>query len=872
MFSFYLEESKSTDISFIIRIEDKKRNLYADTLKEEISDPLLAKLLLQMISSRGSSLLSIFPITHQHAADVLDRITKSYPLFWKKKQLEVELDFPFDLILDIHPEEAQVYKVAGILRGKSEKFPIVDCEFLCKGNPPFFIKNHTLYRMAKNYKWSWIAKVFPKVTYLSGSAWKDFEEDMGELLTNDLPYFQMGEPKEMGIPQVFPILQLKDQTGAFADLLLDYPGKKIIPFHSSRSTKEEKLWETDLLETDFVRKDMGNSHYYCPMDQVAKSLLFLMEIGWKILDYQYREVVLQGDVQFSLEMDEGECVFKGGVFFGEEEMGIKELASAAKKKKLLLELSQNRVGLLDWRKLPKEELSSSEFCENEVRIPKRSLSLFNNLVDRAKKDQATEEFLARLYSIQEIETVALDESFKGVLHSYQREGVNWLSFLYQNGFHGILADEMGLGKTVQVLAFFSQTRMNFPHLVIMPTSLLFNWKRECRTFIPHVTPYVHAGVDRFKDRKELEKQDVIFVSYAIIRRDRELFSQMKFGCIILDEAHLIKNARSQIFQAVNELQAVFKLALTGTPIENSLGDLWALFHFLLPELFESKREFTSKIAHLQSDPSFIREIKQKTSPFILRRRKSDIDHQFPPKMEQVVWIEMEGRQKEIYEEWLQKTKKGLLQKIEKEGTSTHQSEIFEALLRLRQICCHPLLVDSELPEEEVEQGKLERVLADIRAVASEGHKVLVFSQFTEMLKIIRKEIEKEGISYVYLDGQTKDREKVVEVFQNDPQIPLFLISLKAGGVGLNLTSADYVFIYEPWWNEAVENQAIDRAHRLGRKGSVIVKRYIFADSIEEKIMDLKKAKSALASDILHIEAENIRLTFDTLKVLLSNEK
>ena len=347
---------------------------------------------------------------------------------------------------------------------------------------------------------------------------------------------------------------------------------------------------------------------------------------------------------------------------------------------------------------------------------------------------------------------------------------------------------------------------------------------------------------------------------------------MKFGCIVLDEAHLIKNARSQIFQAVNELQATFKLALTGTPIENSLGDLWALFHFLLPELLESKREFTSKLSNLQSDPSFIREIKQKVSPFILRRRKSDIDHQFPPKLEQIVWMEMEGKQKEIYEEWVLKTKKGLLKKIEKEGVTTHQSEIFEALLRLRQICCHPLLVDSELPEEEIEQGKLERVLADIRAVASEGHKVLIFSQFTEMLKLLRKEIEKEDISYVYLDGQTKDREKVVEAFQNDPQVSLFLISLKAGGVGLNLTAADYVFIYEPWWNEAVENQAIDRAHRLGRKGSVIVKRYIFANSIEEKIMDLKKAKSALASDILQMDTENVRLTFDTLKILLSNEK
>lgn len=869
MFSFYLEESKSSDISFIIRIEDKRRNLYADTLKEEISDPHLAKLLLQ---SRTTSPLTIFPIPHHLAADVLDRITKSYPLFWKKKELEVKLDFPFDLILDIHPEENQIFKVDGILRGKSEKFSIIDCEFLCKGNPPYFIKDQILYRMAKNYKWSWIAKVFPKATYLSGAAWKDFEEDREELLTNDLPYFQMGEQKKEGISQVFPILQLKDQTGAFADLLLDYPGKRIIPFHSSKATKEEKLWEDDLLETDFVRKDMGNSHYYCPMDQVAKSLLFLMEIGWKILDFKNREVILQGNVHFSLKMDEEECIFNGGVSFGEEEIGIKELASAAKKKSFLLELDQNRVGLLDWRKLPKEELSSSEFSEDEVRIPKRSVSLFKNLVDQAKKDQATEEFLARLYSIQEIETVTLDEKFKGVLHSYQQQGVNWLSFLYQNGFHGILADEMGLGKTVQVLAFFSQTRMIFPHLVIMPTSLLFNWKRECKAFIPHVTPYVHAGIDRLKDRKELEKQEVIFVSYAIIRRDRELFSQMKFGCIVLDEAHLIKNARSQIFQAVNELQATFKLALTGTPIENSLGDLWALFHFLLPELLESKREFTSKIANLQSDPFFTREIKQKVSPFILRRRKSEIDHQFPPKVEQVVWIEMEGKQKEIYEEWLLKTKKGLLRKIEKEGVSTHQSEIFEALLRLRQICCHPLLVDSELPEEEIEQGKLERVLADIRAVASEGHKVLVFSQFTEMLKIIRKEIEKEGISHVYLDGQTKDREKVVESFQNDPHISLFLISLKAGGVGLNLTSADYVFIYEPWWNEAVENQAIDRAHRLGRKGSVIVKRYIFADSIEEKIMDLKKAKSALASDILHIDSENVRLTFDTLKVLLSSEK
>jgi SNF2 family DNA or RNA helicase len=347
----------------------------------------------------------------------------------------------------------------------------------------------------------------------------------------------------------------------------------------------------------------------------------------------------------------------------------------------------------------------------------------------------------------------------------------------------------------------------------------------------------------------LEGKSLILTSYAILRQDQALFAEHYYECVILDEAQMIKNPESQVAQCAYGLQAKMKLALTGTPIENRWDDLWSLFYFLMPELLGDRKTFGARVPFL----------KKKLRPFILRRTKEVVAKDLPEKVEQTVWVDMDEEQRQFYEEWLKKTKKGLT-------SASKRFEILEAILRLRQICCHPVLVDGSVP---VPSAKLERLLLDVDTVVQEGRKALIYSPFVSMLHLVEKELKARGIKYVYLDGSSQDREAVVNRFQEDPGTQLFLISLKAGGVGLNLTAADYVFLFDPWWNNAVESQAIDRAHRFGRKETVIARRYVMATSIEEKIMHLKAHKASLSKGLFDFDQEIADLTMDDLYNLLS---
>jgi SNF2 family DNA or RNA helicase len=325
---------------------------------------------------------------------------------------------------------------------------------------------------------------------------------------------------------------------------------------------------------------------------------------------------------------------------------------------------------------------------------------------------------------------------------------------------------------------------------------------------------------------------------------------------------VIKNARTQTFQAVCQLSSQFRLSLTGTPLENHLNELWSHFHFLMPELLGDMQDFESELTAASSDYRYLHRIKKKIRPFILRRKKEEVAKDLPERVEQTVWIEMSPPQRQLYNDFLGGVRSGLLKKIELEGASKHRMEILEAILRLRQICCHPLLVLKEEPDPSaLVSSKLEMLLQDMETLIEEGKKILIYSQFTSMLKLIAKEIN---------NGSTTDREKIVEKFQSDPQIPLFLISLKAGGIGLNLTQADYVIIYDPWWNEAAENQAIDRAHRIGRKDTVFAKRYVTLETIEEKIMSLKSHKRTLIGEVMEDswDMDNFSITSQDLMNLL----
>jgi SNF2 family DNA or RNA helicase len=311
-----------------------------------------------------------------------------------------------------------------------------------------------------------------------------------------------------------------------------------------------------------------------------------------------------------------------------------------------------------------------------------------------------------------------------------------------------------------------------------------------------------------------------------------------------------------------------RISLTGTPVENHLQELWSHFHFLIPSLFDSQDTFEASVQASQSDKRYLERIKKKIQPFLLRRRKQDVLQDLPSRIDQTILIEMENSQRNLYEQLLIQFKGGLLKKIELEGVKKHRMEILEALLRLRQVCCHPLLVSSLTTEEIPTSAKFEHVLQDLETIVEEGHKVLVYSQFTSMLKLFTKAANEKQWQYSYLDGQTADREKVVNTFQKTASQSIFFISLKAGGVGLNLTAADYVFLYDPWWNEAIEEQAISRAHRIGQKNTVITKRFVMAETIEEKMMQLKAAKRSLIFNILDSENTSLEnLTMEDLQAL-----
>ncbi|MTI20712.1 DEAD/DEAH box helicase [Fulvivirga sp. RKSG066] len=564
------------------------------------------------------------------------------------------------------------------------------------------------------------------------------------------------------------------------------------------------------------------------------------------------------------------------VKFGDYEISFKQLRKMIMKKNHEIELPNGQIAVIpeSWITEYSELFAFTEEDENGVpKLKKHHLALVKDLEAGNLAEVNMSNKLEKLRGFDRMDEFETPAQFKGDLRPYQKAGYDWMQFLRSYKFGGCLADDMGLGKTVQTLALLQSQKeagAEGTSLLIMPTSLVYNWEMEAKRFTPNLKVFTYTGTNREKNPEKFSKYDIIITSYGIVRLDIELLSTFYFNYVILDESQAIKNPSSNIAKSVRKLKCRNRLILTGTPLENSTMDLWSQMNFINPGLLGSqsffKNEFLNPIEKKQ-DESKIKKLNSIIKPFILRRHKSQVATELPEKVENVQYSEMTPDQEKEYEEVKSQYRNKILENIESKGLSKSQLLLLQGLTKLRQIANHPKMVDVDY---EGDSGKMEDVKALLENAMQENHKVLIFSQFVKHLKIMSSYLKKEGVDFAYLDGSTKDRKEQVERFQNDENLKVFLISLKAGGLGLNLTQADYVFILDPWWNPAIEAQAVDRAHRIGQENKVFTYKFITRNSVEEKILALQSHKKKLASDLINTEESFVKsLSKEDIESLLS---
>lgn len=513
----------------------------------------------------------------------------------------------------------------------------------------------------------------------------------------------------------------------------------------------------------------------------------------------------------------------------------------------------------------------------QQRFEQYEAPVLDNLLDdlpEVETDGFWDTLREKIHTFQEIDVVKQPNGLQATLRGYQQQGLSYLNFLREYGFGGILADEMGLGKTIQTLSFIQHMveRGDIgPNLIVVPTSVLPNWDREASKFVPELTRLIIYGTRRENMFKQIKDSDLVITTYALLRRDLEELQNYEFNSIILDEAQNIKNPNTITARSVRKINAQQRLCLSGTPIENNLFELWSLFEFLMPGFLGSQHAFQRGIVKpiKDGDSETIDQLRTRVRPFILRRTKAEVAKDLPPKIENVQYCALAEEQAELYGALATKLKEQVMADVDQKGMAKSQMSILDALLKLRQICCHPRLLNLNMPgfSTNLPSGKFDAFKDMITDIVAEGHKVLVFSQFVSMLHIIRSWLQIADIPYAYLDGTSKDRFEQVDRFNESPDIPIFLISLKAGGTGLNLTSADYVIHYDPWWNPAVEDQATDRAHRIGQKSQVFSYKMICQDTVEEKILKLQDMKKGVADSIIPGKEAWKSLTRDDLEML-----
>lgn len=672
-----------------------------------------------------------------------------------------------------------------------------------------------------------------------------------------------------------------------------------------RDRQAEQAAYAELLTLGF-RDPAGFFREPCDLHLPAKSLpkvvRQLVAAGWLV---EAEGKLFRQPGEFKLSVSSGVDWFElnGSVDFEGTLVSLPALLAALQRGETFVPLGDGSQGMLPekWleRYAPLVGLGHTE--GDALRFVRAQVGILDALLAAEPEidvDAQFEQARAKLRAFSGVHPADQPPSFQGQLREYQREGLGWLHFLADFGFGGCLADDMGLGKTIQVLAFLESRRVQNeqnghehngqaengeykngrsdllperrPSLVVVPRSLVFNWLDEAARFTPNLRVLDYTGLERGATRERFATADLIITTYGTLRRDIVELKDFEFDYAILDEAQAIKNAASQAAKACRLLHARHRLAMTGTPVENHLGELWSLCDFLNPGMLgrSPAMKLLTSAGRSENSHESRQFLAQALRPFILRRTKEQVLRELPEKTEQTLFCELDRKQRKHYNELRDHYRALLTKKIGEVGLQRAKIHVLEALLRLRQAACHPGLIDKKQVAQS--SAKLDALWEQLTEVLGEGHKALVFSQFTSLLAIVRQRLEQEGVTYEYLDGKTRDRQQCVNRFQQDPNCQLFLISLKAGGQGLNLTAADYVFILDPWWNPAVEAQAVDRAHRIGQTQRVFAYRLIARDTVEEKILELQRDKKQLADAIISADNSLIsRLSADDLRLLLS---
>ena len=807
---------------------------------------------------------------------------------------------PWELCLNVQPDSSgECYQVNGALRREDGQVEVTQPILLVSGGLVFL--NGLVARLQDHGAFEWISLLrageslsFPKAEAES------FVDTLASLprqprlaLPAELQFETVSispTPRlviKRGKPQVWT------RTRLIGELSFDYDGAVISHKEIGSGIYQKdrrRLVERDMAAEESAKarlkqlgfrkgRDYGSEDFDLLPDHLPKVVRVLANESWHI-EAEGNLYRTAGALRMEINSGVDWFELEGGAHYGDTQVALPRLLRAIQQGEHTVRLDDGTLGVIpeEWMKKYGLLAGLGSAHEDRLHFTRPQAGLLDALLasEPAVTCDATFERLRQeLRGFSGVSEALPTAQFQGELRSYQREGLGWLYFLQRFGFGGCLADDMGLGKTIQVLALLESRRearagdrdtAPRPSLVVVPRSLVFHWKKEAARFAPKLRILDHTGGARLKPGDHFEDYDVILTTYGTLRRDALQFKDQRFDYCVLDEAQAIKNAGTLSAKAARLLKAGHRLAMSGTPVENHLGELWSLFEFLNPGMLGS----ASILANAGRNPDeHTRAVLAKAlRPFILRRTKSQVATELPEKTEQTIYCDLESKDRKVYNELRDYYRSRLLKNGAGERTGQFKIQVLEALLRLRQAACHPGLIDKGKVDEP--SAKIDTLLAQLDQVLEEDHKSLVFSQFTSLLAIVRDRLDRDKIPYVYLDGRTRDREARVEQFQNDPNVRLFLISLKAGGLGLNLHAAEYVYLLDPWWNPAVEAQAIDRVHRIGQTRRVFAYRIIARDTVEEKVLELQNSKRDLADAIITADNSLMRnLTREDLELLLS---